>query len=386
MQKSLTFSALVVALAASFTAHAHEDHRLEAWLAKSPATETRPYEQSQVEAQLGNLWVSLDDAARAEKLFARARVNAAAVREPYVRETLKGHLANEVASAGDYDAALAKLGEIRDTEVRVKTAWKLIAKLAKSKQDARARSVLEDTVKASFSVADPLLRAELVSGSGASFRYVDRARGENLVYEAHGMAQMLSDPYERAIMFNESAAHLVDIGHRERAIEVFDEVDQLVGQIDDPLKQAKALAMLGGEQAEKNLRERAVGALDRGRKIAEALPESEERSAVLSEIARNYGQSHRFEPGIATATAIKDPYHRVEGYIRIAKNMARTGKADEARALLDRAEADTMLVKNGHARAIVLRKIASEHIDLGTKAHARKLLELAEAAIVRADA
>ncbi|MFN2361117.1 MAG: hypothetical protein ABR522_08590 [Marinobacter sp.] len=358
---------------------AHEDLRLKEWLANAEPNIAQPFEQSQILAQLGNLWSELQDEQRSQRLFEEARHNAAKVTEPYVRALLKGHLANELASGKAFPQALEKLNTIDDTEVWVKTAWKLIGKLAKADETEQAKTLLSETEARSHAVQDYILRAELLSGTGASYRYFDQKHGENLVYEAHGIAQMIPDLYERALMFNESGAHLMDIGHRERAISVFDEVAQLVGQIKNPLHQAKALAMLGGEQAEKGLRERSVEALDRGYAIARQLPDNEDSYTVLSEIARNYGQSYAYEKGIKVAENIPDAYHRVEGYIRIAKNQYSQGQKKQALSLLARAETDALKIKQPYLQAIVLRKLASERVSAKQPELAKMLLLKAEA-------
>ncbi|MEX1033156.1 MAG: hypothetical protein WDZ30_07330 [Cellvibrionaceae bacterium] len=381
MNKQYLVAAGFTALMACTPALAHEDLRLKTWLKNAEAKTTQPFEQSQIQAQLGNMWTELKDEQRSKILFEQARVNAAKVNEPYVRELLKGHLANELASGGAFPQALEKLNTIEDTDVWVKTAWKLIGKLAKADETEQAKILLLETETRSHAVQDPMLRAELLSGTGASYRYLDQKHGENLVYEAHGIAQMLSDLYERALMFNESGAHLMDIGHRERAVSVFDEVDRLVNEIENPLHQAKALAMLGGEQAEKGLRDRSVKALDRGYAIASQLPGNDDTYAVLSEIARNYGQSHAFEKAIKVAQSIPDAYHRVEGYIRIAKNQYRQGQQAQALSLLSLAEKDALKVEQPYRQAIVLRKLASERVTAKQPDQAKTLLSKAEALI-----
>jgi len=377
-----TIAAITIAIGVhAAPANAHEDLRLKAALASNPDTIARHYEEAQVFAQLGNLWKSLDDIELGSDLFARSQAAASAVTDPYVHALLVGHLANEIASVENFPRAMEILERIEDKEVWVKTAWKLVAKLARAKQLDEAAALLRRTEAIAQRVEDHELRAELLSGTGASYRYIDKKQGENLVYEAFGIAQMLPDPYDRAIMFNEVGAHLMDIGHRELAIDVFDRVDRLIDSIDDPLKQAKALVMLGGEQAEKGERERAAGALEKARKIAEALPDGEDKFDVLSEIARNFGQSHRFAEGIATADGIGDAYHRAEGYIRIAKNMYRVGDKQQALDLLARTEALVPDIRDGYQRAIVLRKLASESITVGAHDHARVLLGQALEAI-----
>lgn len=384
MKTTLSTIALAVSLTIGFHAapvNAHEDLRLKAALVNSPGTVGQYYQKAQLYAQLGNLWKELDDKALGAELFERSQQASASVEDPYVQAVLAGHLANEIASTGDFARAQQVLDTVTDEEVWVKTAWKLVGKMAKAKQTAAATELLKRTETIAQRIEDHELRAELLSGTGAAYRHIDPRRGENLVYEAFGIAQMLPDAYDRAIMLNEAGAHLMDIGHRELAIEVFDRVDRLVEQIDDPLKQAKALAMLGGEQAEKNLRERAALALERARRIAQGLDEGEDKFEVMSEIARNFGQSHRFETGIVTADEIADPYHRAEGYIRIAKNMYRAGDKKLALELLARTEAMSADIQDPYRRAVVLRKLASEQITAGAREHARSLLQQALNAI-----
>ncbi len=362
---------------------AHEDVRLETQLAADPAGTGRSYQEASLLAQLANLYQSVGQEEKSRQLLKRSKEAANGIKDKYVREYVIGHTANEIASTGDFERAIALLDTIEDTEIWVKTAWKLASKTAKAKQPELTRKLLVQSAERSHRVEDLVLRSELLSGTGAGYRYLERAEGVPLVYEAYGIAQSLSDPYERAIMFNEAGAHLMDVGHRDKALAVFDEVAQLVDRIDNPLQQAKALAMLGGEQAEKGERERAAQALERGVKIAQRLPAGEEAYAVQSEIARNFGQSHRFEQGIAAADAIADPYHRAEGYIRIAKNMYRMKRQDDAQALVAKTTALANEIKDPYLQAIVLRKLASEHLDMKNQ---DKAVELLNRALAQAEA
>lgn len=362
-----------------FAAAAHEDLKLEAALAADPVETGRRYQKAALLSQLANLYLEVGDKEKAQRLITESKETEQGIRDAYVRQYVAGHTANEVGSGGDFDRALRMLNSIDDTEIWVKTAWKLAAKMAKAGQKEGTRRLLRECEDRAHRVKDLLLRSELLSGTGAGYRYLDKAEGVALVYEAYGIAQSLSDPYDRAIMFNEAGAHLMDIGHKVRALAVFDEVARLVGEIGDPLKQAKALAMLGGEQAEKGERDRAAQALEQGIKIAETLPPGEEAFAVQSEIARNFGQSHRFERGIAVAEKISDPYHRAEGFIRIAKNMHRMKQEQEAKALLERTVALSKEIKDPYLQAIVLRKLASEYLHFKENDRALGLLDRAMA-------
>ncbi|MDR7121401.1 hypothetical protein [Rheinheimera soli] len=370
---SITASFCLVGLLSATTVQAHTDHRLERALQQDPVKTGQVFQQASVLAQLANLYKEVGDEANYKLLLKKSEALQPTVADSYVQQYLKGHTANEIASSGDFTQALAVLDSISDTEVWIKTAWKISAKLAKADKQDQTRQLLEQCIKKAHAVPELELRSELISGTGASFRYLEPEQGVALVYEAFGIAQSLTDPYERALHFNETGAHLMDIKHKARALAVFDEVLTIVPQIEDKLQKTQVLVMLGGEQAEKGERVRAAQALDQAWEIAASLPASEESYAVQSEIARNYGQSYQYDKGIRVAEQIKDPYHAAEGYIRIAKNMYKQ-KAGDATALLQKAELLVAAIQDPYQQAVVLRKVASEYMTMKDEAKVRHLL------------
>ena len=370
---AITTALCLVGVLSASNVLAHADHRLEQALQQDPIKTGQVFQQASVLAQLANLYKEIGDEANYQQLLQKSKALQPMVADGYVKQYLKGHTANEIASTGDFPMALQVLNSIEDTEVWVKIAWKLAAKLAKADQPEQTRQLLQQCIKKAHAVPELELRSELLSGTGASFRYLEPEQGIALVYEAFGIAQSLADPYERALHFNETGAHLMDIKHRTRALAVFDEVLLMLPQITDKLQQAQVLAMLGGEQAEKGERVRAVQALDQAWAIAKRLPDNDASYAVQSEIARNYGQSYQYDKGIAAAELIKHPYYAAEGYIRIAKNMYRQ-KAGDATVLLQRAEQLVANMSDPYQQAIVLRKIASEYLTMKDEAKVRQLL------------
>jgi len=371
----LRYLTLLLACSAVFAATnlmAHEDERLNKALSEDGKV-LKQYQLASLAGQLANIHSKLKEDAVAERMLQLAKETRQSIDHPYVRQAIAGDTANEVSSH-DFGLAMRLLNQIEDTEIRVKTAWKLARKVGKEGDTDTAKKLLDECVKLSRAVEDLELRAELISGTGANYRYVDTARGAPLVYESYGLAQSLADPFDRGIMFNEVGAHLMDIGDKDLAVLVFDTVDQLVDEIEDPLKQAKVLVMLGGEQAEKGLRDRAAIALEKGVRISQRISDEEEKAAVVSEFARNLGQSHKFDRAIEVARSIEDPYHRAEGLIRIAKNMHRQGKEAESLRLLKEIHELTTQVKDPYFRGVALRKLASEYLDLKQPEQARPLL------------
>ncbi|MEX2615138.1 MAG: hypothetical protein WD767_03485 [Alphaproteobacteria bacterium] len=365
---------------------AHRDERLEdAVEAAEPSARSR-FQASQIYAQVGHKFVVLGHGDEGRDLINRAEALAETIDVPLLRDEALAHLANEIASTDRFERALAVHAHIEDIEIRTKLGWKLVNKLGKASDIAAARSMLARMIDEVLPIEDDLeLRAELLAGTGANHRFTEPSEGVPFVYEAYGIAQALSDPYERGLFFNEIGANLMDVGHTERARRVFERSRDLINKIGNPLNRARFLAMLGGEQAEKGDRDAAASDLELGVEAALRVPAGEDRNDVLSEIARNFGQSYRFERGIEVADAIADPYHRAEGYIRIAKNMHRQKRGEDALALLDRTEALTGEIVDPYRRGIVLRKLASEWISLDMRDRAVAALRAALAAARRLD-
>lgn len=347
----------------------HEDDRLNSALKKDDASR-RQFELAMLSAQLAGAHAKLGDTENAAKLAEVTSRARSAISDSYVMQSVAGDTANEISSR-DFEQARKLHDGIKETELWVKTAWKLARR---SKKEV-ANELLSECERRARTVEDLELRAELISGTGANFKNVDPARASALVYESYGLAQVLKEPYDSAIMLNEVGAHLMDIGDKDRAIAVFDMVGVLVDKIKDPLEQAKALAMLGGEQAEKGLRDRAAAALERGVKAASAIPDGEEKWAVTSEIARNLGQSYKFERGIEVAEKIPDLYHQQEGFIRVAKNMSRHEKKAESIQLLARVAKNAEKIESPYFKGVVLRKVISEYVELKMNDEAKALLE-----------
>ncbi|MGC3971411.1 MAG: hypothetical protein QM775_29950 [Pirellulales bacterium] len=340
---------------------AHEDQRLNAAL-EGDAQVRRQYHVATLSAQLANQFAGIKEQAIADELLKQSQQACDGITNDYVKQAITGDNANELSS-NDIEGALKMLNSISDDEVWVKTVWKLARRLEKQDR-AKTLELFQECIRRSRGVTDAELRAELISGTGANLGKIDRAAGTPLVHESHELAKQITDPFERCIMLNEVGAHLMDVGDRDGAIAVFDEVDRIVDTIADPLQQAKVLVMLGGEQAEKDLKDRAAAALEKCVVVAAKIPDGEPRNAVLSETARNFGQAFRFERGIEVAKSIADPYHRAEGYIRIAKNYSRNKQPDVAVALLQETATLVDGIEDPYNRGLVLRKLASELRDL----------------------
>lgn len=356
---------------------AHADPQLEQALGSDPRASVTAYQRTLLLAQLANQYRQIGQATTGDGLFARAERNAAHIAPGYLRDHAAGHLANEYASTGDFERAGRTLDGIADPGARAHATWKVAVKLARAGHKEAAGRLLTGIEARVRPLGDLPKKAELLTGTGAAYKALDPAQGAALVFEAYGIAQTLPDAAARATMLNELGANFVDIGRRDVALRVFAEADTVAAGIADPLQRAQAYAMHGGELAEKGERPRAVPALEKAVAAALLAPDDRERAEVLSEIARNFGQSHAFARGLEIAARIADPYHRAEAWIRIAKNQQRTGEAAAARALLERTGELAATVADAFERATVLRKLASEWIVLKETARAAALLDAA---------
>ncbi len=360
---------------------AHRDERLEETVRAAQAPIRARFERAQLLAQVGHKLLIIGRDRSGSDLLERAETLADGLADPLLRDEAIAHLANEIASTDALDRAIALYRTVNDLETRTKLGWKLVNKLGKAGETARAQTLLDEMLPEVLAIENDLeLRAELLAGTGASHRFTEAARGVPLVYEAYGIVQAIADSYSRGLFLNEIGANLMDVGHTERAVRVFERSRALLDAIESPLERARFLAMLGGEQAEKGQREAAARDLERGVQAAERIPPGEDRNDVMSELARNFGQSHRFERGIRVADAIPDPYYRAEGYLRIAKNLHRQARAADALDLLARTEALAARIESPYRRGIILRKLASEWIALHEPEQAATLLDGALAA------
>ncbi len=326
-------------------------------------------------SQLANQYERINDIEQSEVWMARAQNEANATAAEEGSDEIKGHLANELASMNRFDDAICVMKEIESLEIACKTVWKLANKMGKSGEKERAQ-VLLDTIAGNIRLLDAsAMKAELLTGTGANYRHVDASLGLPYVYEAYGIVQMISDLNDKAILLNEIGANLVDIGHMDQAKYVFVQASQTAELLEDPLAKARALAMLGGEMAEKGLRDEAPEVLERGLAAASLVSEGEEKWDVISEIARNFGQSYRFERGIEVSEMLESAYYRIEGFIRIAKNMARLKQIDQAVQLLERSEIEAATIVDTYRFGTISRKIASEYISLKQPERARTQLD-----------
>ncbi|MBI2240648.1 MAG: hypothetical protein HYU59_07575 [Magnetospirillum gryphiswaldense] len=376
MKRFLT-SVAIVALMTSAPALAHSDRKLEQALAGADGVALKQYRQVSLYSQLANVYAWIGDHDKARDLLQSAS-QASAGLGGYLRDDSLAALANEQASTGDFAGALARMAEIDDTDARVKLGLKLVSKLAKADRKAEAQALLDDIRAQVETVTEQHRRIELLTGTGAAYKALAPEQGRPLVTEALRLARATAmDDHDRVVLFNEIGANLIDVGLRDQAIALFAEAGKLGATLGNPLERAQSFAMLGGERAEKGERDAAAEALEEGVKAALKVASAVNRDAVLSELARNFGQSRRFERGLEVAGLIADPAHRAEGHIRIAKNMARSNREAEARTLLGRTEILAGTIDAAHDRAVILRKLAAEWAGLKDNTKARTLLDRA---------
>jgi len=366
---------LLAALILVSTLGAHDDPHFAAAQAAASDACRHAYGVSLIQAQVGTEWAKLGDTTRAQACFTAAQTATISIAHPLLQDYAWAHLANAAAAAGNDDLANQAFAAITDPRLRAHATWKLVNKLGKAKRIDEARALLDATrAVVEASELPPGDRAALLAETGGSYRFIDPALGLPLVEQALALAAQVDDPFDGAVLLNVIGACLVDVGAADRAAAVFAQAGERAETITDVSDRVHHLAMLGGERAEKNLRDDAVIALEAAVALALTLPSGEDREEVLSEIARNFGQAHRFTRALAVAEYITDPYYRAEGWIRIAKNQARMGHPADARALLERTTTLADGITDGHQQAIIRRKLASEWISLRERARAEPLL------------
>jgi tetratricopeptide (TPR) repeat protein len=338
------------------------------------------WEAARLFAQLAHKADVIGGPALARALFDASAAHGRRVSDPDLQDDLRSHLANEYASVGEFEISLRELATIQDTSEKIKTAWKLANKLAKAGRKDDARLLLDESAESAYLVRDAAARAELLSGTGANYRHVDAATGVSLVYESFGIIQMLDDAYSRGILLNEAGAHFIDVKHPLAAKRAFALVEQALDEMRLPLEKARVLAMMGGEKAEKGDRLAAPDALEQALHWAQMVEEGELKHDVISEIARNFGQSFQFDRGVEVAASIPNPYHSAEGYIRIAKNLIKQKTPEHevwASQLLRLSKELVDRIEIPYRKVVVLRKLATEYSSLKDRDRAADMLRSA---------
>lgn len=374
----IVVAGIVVALSAPSSAMAHANPRLEEAIAAASAATLASYERSTLDAQIANVLHGLGDGGRATELIDSAAGMAGRMPPGLMRDDAHAAIANEAASTGRFDLANELAARIADGDTSIKLGWKLAAKLAKAGRKEEASALLAGIRSRIEDVADPLRRTELLTGTGAAYKAVDPAEGRDLVREALRIAK--DAPFSlpvRATLYNEIGANLMDVGQRREAMDTFVAAGALALAIGDARERAEVMAMLGGEMAEKGEREPAAFTLEQGVTAARELPLGEARDAVMSELARNFSQSRKFKRAMEVAGDIRSPYHRAEGLVRIAKNLARNGHEDDAKAILHSTTGTVGRIGSPYRQGVILRKLAAEWGALKDMSQARVLLDRA---------
>lgn len=131
--------------------------------------------------------------------------------------------------------------------------------------------------------------------------------------QAYGVAQLMTESYEKSEALQAVAEHLVAIGHLEKAFSVFDEAE----------KNARAESLAAWQQAEllhhiaQSLRQmkaffKADDVWDKAVVIAQTgeasgnRQESLEAASVLAEIAVNFAEAGRIEKALSLAQKLKN--------------------------------------------------------------------------------
>lgn len=368
--------ALILSLALPPNATAHADPILEQTLHQSDARQAAAYHQTQLYTQIGNHYRMLGEASSDAGYFKKAEAAFQELSPGYLRDHAAGHMANEYASAGLFEQANQLLESISEPVLRTHASWKVIAKQGKAGNKAGAAKMLALLETEIRKVQEPALLAELLTGTGAAYKVVDPAHGAPLVFEAYGLSQIIADPSARAKMLNELGANFIDIGRRDMAMHAFAKAGEIGAQLADPLARAQVYAMQGGELAEKSERIAAIPVLEKALMAAKQVSDKHDRAEVLSEIARNYGQSYQFESGLQVIDLIDDPYYQAEGYLRIGKNLWKNQRGDEARRLFEHTNALLARISHPVQKATLQRKLVSEWINLKDFERARKALAL----------
>ena len=293
------------------------------------------------------------------------------------RETVLAAIANEYAGLDETKKAINITRSITDVHLFATNMGKIANKLVKSNPTLANELLNEAVNKARKEAAEDDLPALLAELSGKYIRLNKTDVAKELLKEANIAVEKIKDIHldDKLSLYAEIAANMVAAGQKEEAFKLFDKAYTLSSQLKDPFERAAILTMLGGELAEKGQPEKAIQMLDEALKVSLLIKDEQKRIDVTSEIARNYGQSKKFEKGIEIAKGISDAYFSSESLIVLAKNYAKTKQTNEAYALLKEVVSKTASISSESKKATILAKTAAELTELDKKEEGKALLE-----------
>lgn len=367
----------------STNAYAHANSALEEAIKNSTKEQVSYFRQMEVYAQLANHYKMIGNIEKSKVFFDKSIKSIDNIQEPYLKDEAQALFANELATAKEFAKSIEILNQINDQRVRTHATWKVSSKIAKEKNEKLAIELLEKLENEISLIKDLSLKAELLTGTGAKYRYIEPNKGIALVYEAYGIAQTFSNPFEKALMYNELGANLIDIGQKEKAMKLFKESKEIGLALKNIHQKADVFAMHGGELAEKGERNEAKNSLKIALQSAIQITSKENKDEVLSEIARNFGQSYAWEEGLKTCDMIESPYHKAEGYIRISKNMYKEKLNTKSQELLEHTFKLVDSIDNSYEKATILRKLAAEWYMHKNDNEVNKLLTQIEQIVIK---
>ncbi|MDR7210093.1 hypothetical protein [Flavobacterium piscis] len=293
------------------------------------------------------------------------------------RETVLAAIANEYAGLDEIKKAINITRSITDVHLYATNMGKIANKLVKSNPTLANELLNEAVTKARKEAEEHDLPALLAELSGKYIRLNKTDVAQELLKEANLAVEKIKNIHldDKLSLYAEIAANMVAAGQKEDAFKLFDKAYTLSSKIEDPFERAAILTMLGGELAEKGQPEKAIQMLDKALKVSLLIKDEQKRTDVTSEIARNYGQSKKFEKGIEIAKGIPDAYFSSEALIVLAKNYAKTKQPNEAYNLLKEVVKKTNAISSESKKATIQSKAAAELTELGKKEEGKSLLE-----------
>ena len=310
------------------------------------------------------------------EILSRALSDIYSIDNKLYRETVLAAIANEYAGLDEIKKAINITRTISDVHLYATNMGKIANKLVKS-NPALATELLNEAVnKARKEAMEDDLPALLAELSGKYIRLNKPDIAKELLKEANIAVEKIKNIHldDKLSLYAEIAANMVAAGQKEEAFKLFDKAYALSSQLKDPFERAAILTMLGGELAEKGQPEKAIQMLDEALKVSLLIKNEQNKTDVTSEIARNYGQSKKFEKGIEIAKGIPDAYFSSEALIVLAKNYAKTKQTSEAYNLLKEVLSKTASISSESKKATIQAKTAAELFELDKKEEGKILL------------
>ncbi|MCC8250488.1 hypothetical protein [Saccharothrix luteola] len=182
------------------------------------------------------------------------------------------------------------------------------------------------------------------------------------------LARSIPDLHRRVLALVAAAEALVDLGHRDQAVELLDEAAGTTGSIIYQDARDLASTAVGVVYAK-------AGEHDRAAEVAQSTRHHDHRNDVWTAVAVEAAKAGHHDRAVEVARSIRDSFRRGPALGLIAVELAGNGHDDQASGLLAEAERTALGIIDHYLRSVASALVAVSWSDTGRRDRAETLLD-----------